>query len=136
MDQDTITITTPTRQVTIPAGRTYQTRRQPGDVVLVAQVAIGIPVSVAIIVFPDGSWLHWDTMYGQQESTYYHFGQEAPKHPPTVAQRQTLASWWNQRDNRPYGIALGNPVCAWAFAGSTPHDIAYEQGTEAPILNG
>jgi len=129
--QDTITIThgVTGSQVTIPAGKNHAARRETGDVLLVGQVQVGIPISVVIRLSPTGDWEHWTTLYGV-ENHYLHFRDGTPDHAPTPDQRDTLARWFLRLD-RAYNLPLGEPVCVWAFGDATPQDLARVWGSSS-----
>src|SRR5689334_10584251 len=101
MADETITIRHRDGEVTIPGQRDWNVQRENGpdrgrpiDVALHAQVLIGYPIGVTILLRSDGSWVHWTTDF-QSGNHYLHFAAGSGEGSPlTEAQRRTLARWW------------------------------------------
>lgn len=119
-------------EITIPARNNWQARREIGpdgyiaDCMLGGNPAHGVPIWVDILLRTDGTWVHWTTTY-TGDNHYLHIQQEQ-RGPITEAQRRTVARWYLGLDPRPYGMALGSTLTAWAFAGFTPKQLSERYG--------
>ena len=127
---------------TLPIGRDHSVNREGAclDICLHRAVAPDCPLVVQILVRTTGEIVFWASEWRQgAENTYWHFsaGTDAGK-TLTDPQRDSLELMWLGRAALPgnLGGALGQPVARWAFAGTTPDEIADRHAAPRVVLNG
>lgn len=102
----------------IPLGRDNSVQREPGDIILRRDIAVDLPIAVAIQLRVDGTWRWWYTEPATGlGNTYWHFSNASPG-PSTCTDAQRHALDRMQRGEITiFGMrgALGNPVIQWAF---------------------
>jgi hypothetical protein len=131
------------RVITLPIGRVYEVQRESDcvDICLSRVVATDCPLEVTILIRTNGEITLWDTSWSRSTNTYWHFkagsDADATNRRPTPEQQTTLERMFLGLADLPGSLdgTLGQPVAAWAFAGSSPGEIAKRHGVKTPPMS-
>ena len=108
------------------------------DICLVRSVAWDCPLRVRILIRTSGEIVLWSARWEDHDpNPYWHFAALSPQSAArTNAQITALETMWLGLAVLPGNLSgsLGQQVAVWAFAGSTPDEIAARHGVPTPIL--
>jgi hypothetical protein len=106
------------------------------DIVLVGGPHPVHPIRISLLLRPDGSWDWWRTEF-LPHGRYLHIDPDrspATLPAPTEEQQRTVARWFFEPGQRPYGIPLGATLTRWAYGGENTRAVAARYGYAPPLL--